>query len=63
MKFELTLVCKVEGPTSDMHSIDMVVADDLVHLLAQFMILIVTVQRRVIQTETDRRVIDEDIPF
>lgn len=52
-QFTLTLI------TMDPRVIDRVEADDLVHLLAQFLLVIATVQERLEKPELT----DDDIPF
>ena len=59
--FELTVVYKSDVATFNCDSIDKIVANDLVKLLAQFMIVIGSLHRRVMQEEG--RWVDDDIPF
>lgn len=65
-KFELTLVVRSMDPNRQFvaDSISKVVSDDFVHLLSQFMIVIVTEHRRLMEEairELKRQ--DDDIPF
>lgn len=58
-QFELTLVWTEQDKFKSMDKIE---ADDLVHLLSQFMFVIVNLQRKINEEKTDE-LRDDDIPF
>lgn len=60
--FELTVVYKSNRANFNCDSIDKIEATDLVSLLAQFMIVIGSLHRRVLNEEGLRET-DDDIPF
>jgi len=58
--FELTLVVKSEEAIS----IDKVIDTNLSGLLGQFLVVIASIHRRIVNDlKTEMRVIDDDIPF
>lgn len=67
---ELTLVVRSESKvkdkdwTWDTQSIDVVAADNLTSLLGQFLIVLSSVHRRIVNDiKTELRIIDDDVPF
>lgn len=62
--FELKLSYTSQG-SFDVKGFDVVMADDLVQLLAQFMVLIGSVHRKILEEELTERghIKDDDIPF
>jgi hypothetical protein len=63
-KFELTLAIKTEDNKFDVNSFDKIMADNLVSLLSQFMVLIGSIHNRILDEERIARgVVDDDIPF
>ena len=71
-QFELTLVVRSESKvvntkgehTWDTTSIDTVMGDNLTSLLGQFLIVLASVHRRIVNDiKTELQVIDDDIPF
>lgn len=60
--FEIRVSYQSDTRNFDVTAIDVVMADNLVSLLAQFMILIGTLHKRVLSEETER-IVDDDIPF
>lgn len=71
LQLELTLVVKSEvqqkthpGYRWDTQSIDVVTGSNLTELLGQFLIVLASVHRRIVNDiKTELRVIDDDIPF
>jgi len=64
-QFELTLTRRdVTNPIHPFLSLDKVEADDLVHLLSQFLLVIINMQNNLHKEQMELRgVIDDDIPF
>lgn len=63
MKYELTLVCRSDKDAPfDMQSYDTLLADNLVSLLSQLIVLIATLHRREME-EHGKSTGDDDIPF
>lgn len=62
--FELKLSYKSDAKNWDVTAFDVIMADNLVSLLAQFMILIGSVHSRILDEESlAMRAPDDDIPF
>lgn len=59
-KYELQLICRSERNDFQPDSFDTIVADDLVSLLSQLIMLVANLHRRELQ-EASR--VDDDIPF
>lgn len=63
--FELKLYYKSDAGNFNVDAIDTIIADSFVSLLAQFMILIGAVHRRIIEEERSKHgsLYDDDVPF
>ena len=61
-KYELTLCHKTERSGFGVDSYDRIIADDLVSLLSQLIIIIATLHRQELEESSVRRN-DDDIPF
>lgn len=68
MKYELTLLCRTgkEEPFQ-VNEIDKIIADNLMHLVAQFNILLVSLAEKEIERIKEEKhkewILDDDIPF
>lgn len=61
MKYEITLIIRNEDK---FESLDKIQADDLLHLVSQFMFVILNIQRKEHSNELSRlRLDNDDIPF
>lgn len=62
MKYELTVTCRSgDDLPFSANSFDRIIADDLVSLLSQFIILVASLHRR--EMEEHGRPSDDDVPF
>lgn len=62
-QFELTLVWR--DSNTKIKSIDKIEADNLIHLLSQFNMMVLMIQQKIADEEINefKKVIDDDIPF
>lgn len=62
-KFELTFVVRNPNDSFRFQSSDIIKSDDLIHLLSQFMMVLVRVQKDVFEQEKRSYEGADDVPF
>jgi hypothetical protein len=62
MNYELRVTCRGNNKDFSVESYDVIMADNLVSLLSQFILLIATLHRRELE-EANVKNDDDDIPF